>query len=798
MNRHRSGARARDFVVAQRELLKSVQRLARWILALLLVGLASRAGAESCIWFGDGDRIYRVSSDSDEVVASAPLRKPHRLVMNADDCGVWALDKHDRWLLKFRADGTIERIVPLTVLDPRLDRAERLEINAYDGTLWISDDRWLFHVSPLGDLLGRFAAPDEIRHMQVALDRSLWVLGRRELWHFTPDGMLVGRYAPGRNFAADARFFAIDSIGGVIWVAAEDDLARLEAADPEASPQRIRLPGHLTSLALDPVSGKLWVAWHGQLRAFSRTAEPVHQVSLEALRLREPQTLAFDPAARSLWMGSERSVSRFTDTGTLVARLEARDADEALGVPAFRVLPSLTLLRPPKDALTNNPRPEFALAYAADCNGAECNFGAGYFKTYGLIAHLNGEEVGGSFQLVPDSSEARYVSPSRLPEGTNTFTARVKDAFGHESGAISNSFVVDTTAPRFVTLSPADGTIVQSAQVVVQGTTDDASATVVLNGVTQNSSSFAFPLILAPGLNALTVSAIDPAGNTANAVLRLTLVPVSVSIAAPSTGASVSGDAVIVTGTYQGPPNTGITVNGVVAATDGSRFYAQVALKSGSNVIAVSATSPEGASVTQSVSVTASGPGQIQLLATPTQGIAPLPVTFGALSDTPVIARIEADYDGDGTVDFTSADPDAVMEHTYPTPGVYEARFAVTDVQGATHPFTGLVVVNSLASMDAMLRGVYTGMLTKLRAGDIDGALTYFTAGTATKYRTVFSTIGAANLPSVVDRLGTIDDGTISDQFAEYVLVRNKPAGPQAYLVYLIRGQDGVWRIDGM
>jgi len=271
-----------------------------------------------------------------------------------------------------------------------------------------------------------------------------------------------------------------------------------------------------------------------------------------------------------------------------------------------------------------------------------------------------------------------------------------------------------------------------------------------------------------------------------------------IGIETPADGAAIPAGTVLVSGIFQAPSNSGITVNGSIAAINGNRFYAQVSLHAGSNLIAVTGTAPEGASVTKSVNVAASGPGPIQLLATPTKGLGPLQVNFSAVSDAADIAKIEADYDGDGAIDDTSVDPNAVLQHTYAAAGAYLAKIKVTDAQGTVHAFTSPIVVTTIATMDAMLRGIYTGMLTKLRAADIDGALTFFTGGGREQYRATFEAIGRANIASAVDRLGNIGGGTISERFAEYVLIRVKPDGPQAYLIYLIQDEDGVWRIDGM
>jgi hypothetical protein len=58
--------------------------------------------------------------------------------------------------------------------------------------------------------------------------------------------------------------------------------------------------------------------------------------------------------------------------------------------------------------------------------------------------------------------------------------------------------------------------------------------------------------------------------------------------------------------------------------------------------------------------------------------------------------------------------------------------------------------------------------------------------------------IGNPNVPSVVSQLGTVQQATVTDLLAEYLIVQNTANGPNGFLVYLMLGDDGIWRIDGM
>lgn len=782
-------------------------RFLAWGLALLLGFSSLRTTADSCMWYTHDDTIRQVQTGTNQVTGVVPLRNPHRLVMNATDCGVWTLDKHDRRLLRYNPEGALELELRVRGLDHRLDEVERLQLDPYDGSLWIADERRLARVSSSGQLLASFSAPGEVRRMGVALDQSLWVLGKRELWRFDAQGALLASYTLGRHLASDARHLAVDSLGGQIWLADERELAQLKLVNPSEPPLRVPLQHDISGLALDPLTGNVWVAHKEALLAYSRAGLLIHTVELGGLHIRKPEKLAFDPVSRSLWVGAEKSVSRFTDTGQFVIRFPARDGDEALGVPAFKVEPTLALIRPPQDALTNNPQPPFTLGYGSACNGQSCAFGNDYFTRFSLTALLNNQPVGSSFIFDPETAEAEFTPSARLPEGANTFSAQVKDGFDHLSNTVINTFTVDTVAPRFVTLSPASGSVFQSPQVTIQGSVDDPQATVVLEnaaalgnvGPNPQGKDFAFPITLKPGLNMVALTALDPAGNAGSAVLQLTFVPVSITVETPANGALVAAGSVLVSGTFQGPPNTGITVNGVIAVTDGNRFYAQVPLQPGSNLLNAVATSPDGASAMHGITVTSTGIAPISVSASPVYGVAPFKATFELGNATGrTIRRIEADYNGDGAVDFTTTDPAAILEFTYTTPGPYTARFTVTDDQNTAYTTTTIVQAEDLVRLDQLLRATWSGFTQALVARDKPAAMKSLTASAQARYGRVFDAL-LPSLPVVSASVSAPERAQLTGSIGEYFVTRQAPDGTlRLFLIYFIRDADGVWRLDTM
>ena len=601
-------------------------------------------------------------------------------------------------------------------------------------------------------------------------------------------------------FRGKAKRLAVDSLGSRLWIASEKQLAQFDVADLNKSPLVVSLPGEAKNLTLEPLSGTLWVLGEKKLLGYDNNAALIKHIDLASLGIGEPEAIAYDSLNKHLWLGYEKGIAKISQDGSLLAKVALSGEVAVIGVPSFFVTPTLSLIQPPENALSNNAKPTITLGFDAQCFGVPCGFAPAYYASYSLTANLNNQPIGSLFSFDAVTGQSSHIPGNALPEGPSTFNAQARDSFGHVSNRFDTTFTIDTIPPKFLNISPAEGSVITAPQVIVSGTVDDAQTYIVLDGRAGpvNGPNFSFPVTLSPGTNTLKLTAIDKAGNQTSAERHLTYVAVSVTVASPVSGATISGDTMLVTGAFQGPANTGITVNGVVASINGNQFYANVALHPGTNTVTVTATSPGGATANQTITVTSSGSLPFSVSANTQEGIAPLKVKFrvsvtGAIS----VQSITADFDGNGTIDFSTADINAPMEYVYTNAGLYLARITVIDTGGSIFKFDMPVQVNRFTDMDAMLRGTYQGMLDKLKLGDVDGALNAVTGGVYEKYKTVFTAL-KPNLATIVDQLGAIQDGVIGSEMAEYVIVRNTLAGPQAFLIYFIRSEDGVWRIDGM
>src|SRR4029079_1481058 len=125
---------------------------------------------------------------------------------------------------------------------------------------------------------------------------------------------------------------------------------------------------------------------------------------------------------------------------------------------------------------------------------------------------------------------------------------------------------------------------------------------------------------------------------------------------------------------------------------------------------------------------------------------------------------------------------------TYPA-GTWMAVVTIIDDQDRViYSSTKAIVVRQPATMRSNLRAIYDGMLSRLKAGNIPGALTAFTGSAYARYSAVFEQL-RASLPSIVDRIGEVRESTMNLDLAEFAVVRSTPQGPRRFLIYLIRGE---------
>lgn len=273
----------------------------------------------------------------------------------------------------------------------------------------------------------------------------------------------------------------------------------------------------------------------------------------------------------------------------------------------------------------------------------------------------------------------------------------------------------------------------------------------------------------------------------------------TLAILSPAASSVVNGETVFVTGTYRGPPNTGITVNGRVAVTDGLNFYANnVPVTQGTNILTAVATTLLGGSATHAVSVTVTTPVGLKLQASKTVGPAPLATRFSyQFTGSNAIQSIAMDFNGDGVIDVTTTDRDLPLMFTYAQTGLFRARLTVTDSTGTDHIADYAVKVMDLETISALVESVYDSLTGSLLIGNTDAGVAHVTIGARPKYRPVFTAL-MPNFSTILSGWSPLQRSRVTAEYAEYAINTTVGGIDRLFLIYFIQDEDGVWRLDSM
>jgi hypothetical protein len=763
------------------------------LIALFAIALDTSAGS---VWVRGADQLHEIDASANRVARTLVIDRGGAIA--ADAGGVWILAGD--MLHRFEA-GTS----PAWSIDLK-GHAKQPGFLAADPRgrhLWVVAKDEVLRVSLPERALARLAFDGtNVQAVDAGLDGSLWVLANKTLWHYPGDGSAASALDLHPLTTSQPKFVAVDSLDGAVWIAGEKRVIRFDPAAPSTSLVSVVVPESAEALAVDRRSGVAWIAGKDSLQVVRPDVSIARSVDLAAAGVRDVAGLAPDVAGSSLWAIHRAGASRMTADGLLVATVPLDRAPDAIAAAALRIEPTVSITGPADEALLNVATPAISLRFGATCSGTPCGFGAGAFSGYRLSTVLDGAPASIPFTYDPVTGLATGTPATPLAEGLHVLEAVVVDAFGSQSVPALARFTVDTTAPRFVSLNPADGSSTPAASITIAGSVDEP-ATVTLSGegnsATATGTTFSFPVSLRPGLNTLALEATDAAGNRRSATLRITLASsVKIVIESPAAGAALTGSDVLVTGSVEGPANTGVVVNGVVASNQGSRFFAAVPLHEGYLPIEAVATTPEGATASASVAITVGGAPDYEVVPTTRIGFAPTGMAFAFTNRTgSTITRVDADFEGDGRIDRTSTSPAPTFSTAYYSPGTFTPRFTLRDSSGRTYTLTTQIVIRDRAILDQELRSLWSAFVATLAAGDVDGALSYFTLQGRQRYAEALEEL-RGELPGIAASFSQPQTFLLSNDIGEYAVNRTLDGRDMIFLIYFLRDVDGIWRLDSM
>ena len=463
------------------------------------------------------------------------------------------------------------------------------------------------------------------------------------------------------------------------------------------------------------------------------------------------------------------------------------------------VAPAVALISPAAGAQYTAPAWISLAANAADSDG-----------TIARVDFYQGGTAIGSVVSAPYT-----YAWSNVPTGSYSLTARAIDDRGAVSTSSPVSVVVNARPPNVppnVTLTaPTQGaSYYEPTNIMLTADAYDSDGTVVrvdfYQGAMLIGSSttrpYAFSWSNVPAGNyVVTARAFDDAGaSTTSNSASVSVGALSIDVASPIDGGTVVGDLLTVSGRIHAPANSGVTVNGEVAAVaaDGAFYATSVRLSTGANAIVAQVRTPAGDSRSRTLAVTSSGTAPVRVSASPTQGVAPLAVTFNVAPRSEItIARVDFDGNDDGTIEYSLQAPPWATTLTYTGSGTSLTSVRVTDTDGNVYTTRIPVVVYSEAALDQTSRQVWTGLKSALSAPDIPRSAQYLSRPLLSRYAAAFDTL-TPYFSQIVASVSDLQLVSISGDIGEYAINRIINGENRIFLLYFGRDPDGVWRLQSM
>ncbi len=246
---------------------------------------------------------------------------------------------------------------------------------------------------------------------------------------------------------------------------------------------------------LDPSQLAITLNGASARSAFTRLEQPALDAILQAsLAVEEGQSILF----------------------ASVRDLAGQQTTASVSVTVDRTPPTIEDLTPADGTLTRDPRPAIAASFHDALSGIHPS---------SVALALDGADVTAGAAVSQDA--IRFTPAVDLIDGEHTLAVRVADRAANRAIA-SSRFIVDTTPPAVTSLSPADGSVVDTPRPVIAASftdalsgVDDASIRLSLDGVdvaaqaqiSEQSLSFAPSSDAVDGLHTIHLALADRAGN---------------------------------------------------------------------------------------------------------------------------------------------------------------------------------------------------------------------------------------------------------------------------------------------
>lgn len=272
-----------------------------------------------------------------------------------------------------------------------------------------------------------------------------------------------------------------------------------------------------------------------------------------------------------------------------------------------------------------------------------------------------------------------------------------------------------------------------------------------------------------------------------------------ITVDSPADGATITGPDVTVSGTVinSSGAETGVTVNGMPATVNGSRFIANhVPLQSGVNSLTVTATDANGLITTVTRTVTSLAGTYLRISSNIEAGTTPLDISLRVDgSFTP--ANTQINIQGPSSVPLQASTRPNEYTARLTIEGTYTITATTQGPDNQTYTASTTITVLNKTQLETLLQGKWGGMKTALIEKNVEAVVTHLVSEAQSDYRAGFSTY-IDKLPLLAQDMNPIELVYVSENRAKARMFRteNIKGTPITigYPIYYIK-EGGVWKL---
>lgn len=827
--------------------------VARQLAGLKQPGSLGVEGTNDTVWIYGQKDILGYDAQGNLLV-SLPLPNdfhggtPAGMVVDNAAGNIWIAIKKDLYRLDMSGNLKADIALPYN--------ASGLGLDVIGSRLWVAEQGGIQTFDAAGNVGLNLTLGANNSPTAIAYDTTL-----KQAWVLFPGSVerldAAGNVAASATLTSDlSQFIAADGQGGA-WVAGQQNLARL---DTTGQAQFVSQPfaglsgGNTLALGADSLDHSVWVANALHLRHYGSnggfiteatlSVGPGNGNGLDQVGLyvdTVPPTVSISAPADGTYTNHNQPTLTLTysDIGSGVDSTSVAVTNGAAAVPVScqanadgsgatctptSALPDgiYTLSVTVRDYAGNTSQAA-TVSFTVDTIPptititSPLSTGAPNYTLTGNLSEAGTLSVNGT--LLPLGAANSFSEALALHDGANNVSMIATDLAGNVTtqtiviyysaaplGPPSGSLVsFQPGAPGYETLVGQAGAA-SSGEIV---TVTDINTGAMATGTVNSDGSFSVN-IQGAGTDNYSVVLSTLFGNQSQTVyIHANDAPLAIQVMSPANGASINAGSIDVTGTYSGPSDVGITVNGQPATLFDGRFVANgVPLTTGSNTLTVVATGEGGLTSSRTLTVTSLGAATLTLTASPTDtGNDWLRVYFYySYSGSAPLMMLQMSYNGNGSYytisggSIPSNNQDSNMAElgdVYSTPGIYPATLIATDVNGVQYQAQVYIVMQDTAQMDAMFRTVWGDYTGALASGSKAAAMDTLDYTAQQKFGPVFDVL-MPSMAGIVGSFSPLLTSSISTDTAEYAIHRTSNGQDALFFVYFIKDNNGVWRLDEM